>query len=812
MTSVYDVFGFDKSVSLGPMAYAKPWAPSDALRSMTTRFGEVSSLNEFMLRATSQRMDSISKTSNARTQQSLERMAQLAEKMTARQAAGALPDDLRAYVADANQRFALTMEILRERGDIFLAHEAAGCPPVLKYDYEVALDGTTLPRPCNYVLLHILPPDGVEVMDWKRPYIIIDPRAGHGAGIGGFKTDSQVGVALADGHPVYFVSFKRDPKPGQTLADVTRAEAEFVREVMRRHPNSPKPVVTGNCQGGWATLLLAATNPDLTGPIVINGAPVDTWAGEVGKNPMRYNGGILGGTSQAMFWSDVGNGVFDGAHLVSNFEMLNPGRNFFRKYYDIFVDPERARARFLEFERWWGGFFLLNEAEIHWIVEKLFIGNRLVRNEAQLETGRVVDLKNIRSPIIVFTSTGDNITPVQQALNWIIDSYPDVNETRIRGQRIIYMVHDQVGHLGIFVSSKIAKKEHTEVASTMKTIEALAPGLYEMKIDDHEGEGIHWSFTVSFHERTLDDIKALDDGRADEIPFAAVARASEIQSEIYDLAVRPYVKAAVTPVTAELGRIMHPLRLQRALLASRNPCMSVFTNMAEQARKHRQPVAGDNPFVEAERVWADLVEQSLDMMREWRDTWYEAAFFNMWGTPWARWFGSMRVPGRTLKNPAELRALPVVQSALLHIGEGGFVEAVIRMLILLAESRGNVRRDRLERSARVLTQDEPFSTLSAEERAMVIHEQTLIAQFEPERAVETLPQLLTTPEERALALEVVRYVPGAIDEMAPHTLEMLQHFHQVLDLPPITEDITEDPLAGSKPPKPKRKRTGKEAA
>ncbi len=41
-----------------------------------------------------------------------------------------------------------------------------------------------------------------------------------GPGIGGFKDDSQVGVALAAGHPVYFVIFFRDPEPGQTLLDV----------------------------------------------------------------------------------------------------------------------------------------------------------------------------------------------------------------------------------------------------------------------------------------------------------------------------------------------------------------------------------------------------------------------------------------------------------------------------------------------------------------------------------------------------------------------------------------------------------------
>ena len=41
----------------------------------------------------------------------------------------------------------------------------------------------------------------------KPPVIIVDPRAGHGPGIGGFKRESEVGIALHQGHPVYFVIF-----------------------------------------------------------------------------------------------------------------------------------------------------------------------------------------------------------------------------------------------------------------------------------------------------------------------------------------------------------------------------------------------------------------------------------------------------------------------------------------------------------------------------------------------------------------------------------------------------------------------------
>jgi pimeloyl-ACP methyl ester carboxylesterase len=700
------------------------------------------------------------------------------------------------YSMDFVQRSVLFLDTLRQRGNNFVEHERAGKPPVLHFDYEMVVDARTFERPVNYALVRIIPPAGVTVDLKRRPYVIIDPRAGHGPGIGGFKDDSQVGVALREGHPVYFVIFFPQPEPGQTLLDVCDAEAHFVHKVRQLHPDSPKPVIVGNCQGGWAAMMLAASDPDDTGPIVINGAPMSYWGGAwregEGDNPMRYAGGMLGGTWMASLAADLGDGLFDGAYLVENMEYLNPANTFWDKYYHVFANVDTEPPRFLEFERWWGGFFLLNRAEIEWIVQDLFVGNKLWTGEVRDIGGRVFDLREIKSPIILFASMGDNITPPQQAFNWVADIYGSTEEIKARGQTIVGLLHQEIGHLGIFVSGKVAKKEHKEIVSVMESIEALPAGVYGMEIIEAKGDDGKVYYDVEFTELKLEEVTNRLNRlkRVDEKPFEAVEEISEFNQRAYELFAQPLVQAFSSKATADIGRTFHPSRFQRWAFSDWNPWLWWLKPAAELVKQQRKPTSPDQPFRRAEQMVSNLVSASFDLYRDIRDAVSEAMFFQIYGNLFVTYLEDRpEVKARELPKVQDPRELPFVREALASIAEGGYPEAVARVDALLARRGQPIPLSLVELKEELIGEyRDLLPDMPRDQMRRIRGEQEIITRYEKEKAIETLPQLLREPEDRKRLLTLVDHLLTdkriQSEGVTPEQRTMLKRIGVVLSVKP----------------------------
>jgi hypothetical protein len=699
------------------------------------------------------------------------------------------------YLLDVLERNVLFTDTLRRRGNSYTEHLAAGEPPLLKFEHELVLDGRDLPRPCNYALLHVLPTVPTPLAPAARPLVVVDPRAGHGPGIGGFKSDSEVGVALRAGHPVYFVTFRPQPEDGQTLFDVMDAEARFLEEVIARHPQSKgKPVVIGNCQAGWAIAMLAAVRPELFGPLMIVGAPLSYWAGGSKLNPMRYSGATLGGAWLAAMTADLAGGRFDGAHLVENFEKLNPANTLWTRHFRLWSEVDTEAERFLEFERWWGGYFRMTGAEIETIVENLFVGNKLARGQV-MAGDRQVDLRNISSPVVVFASWGDNITPPPQALNWIIDAWGNERAIAAAGRVIVYVLHESVGHLGIFVGADIARKEHDQIVTSLDVIDHLPPGLYEMKVVKKDGEHVQrWddlepgSYSVHFEHRTMDDLRAINpEGREEEQTFSSVAQLSEINTSLYKTWMRPWVRALSPRAQGDAATQMHSLRMQRQMFSDAHPAAAAVANWAEQVRARRHPVPDDHPGRRWERGVSACMENSLNLYRDLRD---QAV------VQWTRWafgpqgLGAWLPPEPPTEALAAARALGEIEGlrreVLEHLGEGGFAQAVCRIVLAGMVSVGSFERRsfRLARLLSELQQAEGAGTDLAIDWQQLMREEARIAAVAPVEALNALGAMLPDAASRERALAVAAAVMMIEPTLANPRSEIIELLISTLGVAP----------------------------
>lgn len=713
------------------------------------------------------------------------------------------------YTIDRLQRVSIIGNLLRRQSSLFFKDIEKGQPPVISFNYEIIMDARKFDKPVNYALTKIIERRSdekrrkeekekkerdlrtladrrnVEITPLAasdetkiRPIIIIDPRSGGGPGIAGSKKNSEIGMALQAGHPVYYIIFFPEPEKGQTLEDVKNAEIKFIEEVIRLHPNAPRPSVIGNSQAGWALAMLGAEEPDLMGPLILNGSPISYWAGVEGKHVMRYRTGIMGGCWYVSFLSDLGNGYFDGAHLISGYEAVDPANTFFRHPYRLFSNADKGHGNYLNFERWWNSYYMMTEEEVNFIVNKLFIENSLEKGELGFKDGKKIDLKDLRDPLVLFSSDADNITPPQQALNWIVKVWGSVDEIKKENQVIVYLLHDNIRHMGIFVSDRIAIKEHKGIIESVDKLGYLSPGLYEMIIEKSDPRYSEKEYDIRFEERTFEDIKDLgDSGDDDELSFYPVVSVSWWNDRLYIRTLRPLVRAMVNKWNAPFIKMNHPQRIVRYVFSDINPLMYLFKVTGKLSHRNRVQATRENPFVICEEKLADFIGDCLDFQRDLRDKYQEQLFRQIYGNPFVRAMFPSTSDEKIKKETSSFQSADRFKKY-----RGGFEEAVIRMMVAVALVDKSFSEYEINAIIAAANTHPKLKIIDDKKIKTIIHQQSSVLNQDFKGGIESLEYLIKNQEERLEAVEMMKKVAASDFDTSSEEDKLIIEVMEIFDI------------------------------
>jgi hypothetical protein len=365
-----------------------------------------------------------------------------------------------------------------------------------------------------------------------------------------------------------------------------------------------------------------------------------------------------------------------------------------------------------------------------------------------------------------------------------LDLYDDVDEIRSYGQTIVYTVHETVGHLGIFVSGGVAKKEYNEFASNIDLIDVLPPGLYEATFERKTADTINpdlvsGEWVMHCQQRTLDDIRAMGGNTPeDERRFATAARVSEINLSLYRTFAQPAVKALITPQVAEWLRHMHPQRMQYEVFTDLNPLVAPLAAVAEQVRAHRSPAAADNPFLVAQEEVSTQIVSALDAWRDQQEKLSESIFLAIYGSPVLQAAvgvdSTSTRSSRPAKSPLHRELLRKrIAELKSHISKGGLQEGVIRGLLYVEMARGDVDERGLQALRRLRLSGEAARLTLAQFKTMA-REQFFLLLLYQEATLEAIPKLLPVDiNQRRKGLATIRNVLSASGAITGEAAERL---------------------------------------
>jgi hypothetical protein len=408
-----------------------------------------------------------------------------------------------------------------------------------------------------------------------------------------------------------------------------------------------------------------------------------------------------------------------------------------------------------------------------------------------MSDGARIDLRKIKSPIIVLCSWGDDITPPQQALDWLLDLYDDVDQIIQNGQTVVYCTHQSIGHLGIFVSGSVANKEHEEITMNMQMIDTLVPGLYELELTDlgdrtANADLVKGNYVARLVPRTLDDIRALGhNSDDDERKFAAAARVSEINQGLYRSLVSPLVRMVSTPASAHFLREMHPNRVAFRTFSDLNPLMGSVAEIAQNLRAtgKRHPASPDNPFVQYEKLMSSWIVSGLEMAGKAREVWAETMFHAIYGSPVLQAAVGLKSDAAQTANRASgaLQQADALVDPETDMDKGGLVAAGLRALIYVMHGSGvDERQFHAMQQIYQAASEADAEVLPVAALKDILRRQAALLRADRDRAMAAIPQMVRGNPDRAVRVAAI--IDGIVGAKGKLNAETARRLRRVDDL------------------------------
>jgi tellurite resistance protein len=209
--------------------------------------------------------------------------------------------------------------------------------------------------------------------------------------------------------------------------------------------------------------------------------------------------------------------------------------------------------------------------------------------------------------------------------------------------------------------------------------------------------------------------------------------------------------------------------------------------------------------VTTEHAVAEQIERGLDLYRDMRDRMQELAFKAIYNSPVVEAWAGLRAPHADARKPrardehAEQLLAARMKAIRAREGQGGFPEAVLRIMLAVAQAEHMIDARGARLGGRIRKKHPTLGELNREQVKAIAKEQAFMLRFDRERALAALPLMLPTEEARREALEIVRRIGYADGEIRPEGEAVLAQIERILGLEASAQAKPPKRAAGSGP-------------